>query len=318
MRHVPILLIHGFNGAPTNWTGPDDRFPEFLAAHGFDPDLIRVFDYGYDEHDDKHEYNALGDMREIAHRLDMADSDDPIIQNNSVERLSRDSVARGGPSKITMIGHSSGGLIARYYLSRATPDEFGTCYRGNVGQVICLGTPHQGVDIEDLLDPLPTNFLIYRLMVHAHFMLPPEYHEQVRLVRKEYQQLRKSTVDAFRGEESDEETPALKQFHPGSAFLNDINRPGAMPKDVKFFNIVGNVRTDVSVKVLGRQVLRGGRNFGDMLVSRESASVIPNAPSDCYTIQNTTALDANLGLVHPHVELEHHGEPPVPIHRFLR
>ncbi len=48
MIRLPILLIHGFNGAPTNWTGPSDRFPDFLVEHGFDPDLIRVFSYGYD------------------------------------------------------------------------------------------------------------------------------------------------------------------------------------------------------------------------------------------------------------------------------
>src|SRR5512138_1063764 len=66
----PILLIHGLNGSPSNWTGPDDRFPEFLAAHGYDPALIRVFNYGYEVYNGKRTYNNLGDIRQIAHRLD--------------------------------------------------------------------------------------------------------------------------------------------------------------------------------------------------------------------------------------------------------
>src|SRR4051812_41092796 len=113
MIALPILLIHGFNGQPANWTDPEDRFPEFLAAHDFDPELIRIFSYGFTEREGKPIYNATGDMREIAHRLDKAESADPETRLAAVEQLSRDSVARGGPSKITIIAHSSGGLVAR-------------------------------------------------------------------------------------------------------------------------------------------------------------------------------------------------------------
>src|SRR5690349_20043287 len=122
MIDLPILLIHGFNGQPANWTDPQDRFPDFLAAHDYDPELIRLFSYGFVESANGPVYNATGDMRTIAHRLAENDSTDPETYRAAVDNLSRDSVARGGPSKITIIAHSSGGLIARYYLSCQTED----------------------------------------------------------------------------------------------------------------------------------------------------------------------------------------------------
>ena len=64
---------------------------------------------------------------------------------SSLERLSADSVARGGPAKVTLIGHSLGGVIATYFISRRTPDEFGAVYGGNVARVITIGTPHLGI-----------------------------------------------------------------------------------------------------------------------------------------------------------------------------
>ncbi len=316
----PILLIHGFNGSPGNWTGPADRFPEFLAAQGYDPALIRVFSYGYDDYQGKQTYNNLGDIRQIAHRLDGANSDDPDVRDCSVDQLSRDSVARGGPPKITIIAHSSGGLVARYYLTRQTEDEFGTRYRGNVGRVIFLGTPHRGVDIEDLLDPLPTNFLIYRLMVRLHYLFPPEYHEQARVLRGMFQDLKASTQEALLGD-SDEarEMPAFKQMHPGSNFLNEINRPGAMPQDIEYFNIVGDVRVGLNVEWLDRVIWKWERSFGDLLVSTSSAGAIPNAPSRCDALVEEHCLEVDLGRrLSRLVKLSDTGDHPTPIHRHLR
>lgn len=316
MRLIPILLIHGFNGAPSNWTGPKDRMPEFLAEHGLDPAFVRVFQYGYYTYNGKPIYNALGDMREIAHQLDMTDSSDPDRMVSSVDLLSKESVARGGPSKVTLIAHSSGGLIARYYLSRKTPDQFGTQYRGNVARLICLGTPHSGVDIEDLLDPLPTNFLIYRLMVRLHFLFPPEYHEHAQSLRIKLRELRRAALGAW--DETNAETPAFKQFHPGSEFLDQLNRPGAMPNDVAFFNVVGDIRAQIQVRTGKRTLFHAERGFGDMLVSRESAGIIPNAPSDMTAIPDINCLDVQAPPAIPRAKLDNDFEPPAPIHRWLR
>lgn len=320
MKLQPILLIHGFNGSPHNWTGPADRFPDFLSAHGYDPALIRVFDYGYDENDPERRYNNLGDMRQIAHRLDEGNPSDPAANNYSVDRLSYESVMRGGPPKVTIIAHSSGGLIARYYLTRQTEDEFGTRYRGNVGRVIFLGTPHQGVDIEDLLDPLPTNFLIYRLMLRLHYLFPPSYHEQSETLREMFHGLKQSSREPLSGSTSEaSETPALKEMHPGSAFLQEINHPGAMPREIEYVNIIGDVRGGVIVKWANRVVWTGERSFGDMLVSTHSAGTIPNAPSRTFPLVEKLCLEVDLRRRSSRlVSFTATGEHPTPIHRWLR
>lgn len=322
MTPLPILLIHGFNGSPGNWTGPVDRFPEFLAAHGYDPDLIRVFDYGRGEYKGKPYYNNLGDIREIAHRLDGGGSDHPGLEAYSVDRLSRDSAERGGPAKITIIAHSSGGLVARYYLSRQTEDSFGTRYRGNVNQVIFLGTPHQGVDVEDILDPLP-NHWIYRLMIRLHYLLPPEYHEQSQSLRLKLLNLHASAKQDWSGDGRSqmaiEETPTFKQIHPHSELLNDINRPGAMPLEVGYFNIYGDIRAGVRIRFGDRILLNEERDFGDFLVSARSAGATPNAESQGFPLLEEYCLEVELARRTSRlVEVRSSGEHPTPIHRNLR
>lgn len=322
MRELPILLIHGFNGAPSNWTGPEDRFPEFLEQHGYDPELVRVFDYGSYDYQGKLRYNNLGDIRQIAHHLDEPGSNNPAVQRAAVDALSRDSVARGGPSKVTIIAHSSGGLVARYYLTRQQPDEFGTLYRGNVGRVIFLGTPHQGVDVEDILDPLPSNLLLYRLMVRVHYLLPPEYHDQANSLRDELREMRRMTKQTFFPEaavEGSEETPAFRQLHPGSLFLQDINRPGAMPGDIEYHNIVGDVRAGVQIEWFRQKWIDWEKSFGDFLVSTYSAGSIPNAPSDCFALLQEHCLQVDVSRrISNLVRVTETGEHPVPIHRWLR
>lgn len=319
---MPIMLIHGFNGSPRNWTGPEDLFPEFLAAHGYDPSLIRVFNYGYDIYKGKRYYNNLGDIRQIAHRLDEDASSDPDLLQCSVDRLSRDSVARGGAPQVTIIAHSSGGLVARYYLSRKTEDEFGTLYRGRVGQVIFLGTPHQGVDVEDILDPLP-NHWIYDLMVRLHYLLPPEFHEHTQSLRAKIQNLHASRKQAWAQDQDTgqktEETPTFKQIHPHSEFLNEINRMGAMPADVSYFNIFGDIRLGVRVQFGHRTLVDGERDFGDFLVTTMSAGTIPNARSDPFAIAEEYSLDIDTSKkIRPLVEVQATQDGPTPIHRWLR
>jgi hypothetical protein len=221
-----------------------------------------------------------------------------------------------------MIAHSSGGLVARYYLSRQTPDSFGTRYRGKVGQVIFLGTPHQGVDVEDILDPLP-NHWIYALMVRLHYLFPPEYHEHSESLRNKLLNLHASAKQVWSrnagSEMTVEETPTFKQIHPGSEFLNDINRPGAMPDEVGYFNIYGDVRAGLRVRFGDRFLLNEERDLGDFLVSARSAGTIPNAKSQGYPLAEEYCLEAELARRTSRlVEVRSSGAYPTPIHRILR
>lgn len=307
MIHLPILLIHGFNGQPANWTDPQDRFPEFLAANDYDPELIRLFSYGFVESAAGPVYNATGDMRTIAHRLSEDTSSDPETYRAAVDRLSRDSVARGGPSKITIIAHSSGGLIARYYLSCQTEDEFQTCYKGNVARVIMLGTPHLGVDIEDALDPLPPQ-VVFAILSRMHPAFPKADMDDIQEMNQSVQ-TQHDAADKPSTVESDK-MAAFRQIHPKSDFLRDLNRPGAMPQDISYFNIAGDIRVHAEVDVFDHPLFSKEAGLGDMLVSTDSACTIPNAVSTCDHI--VAEYQLGKGTFDPDKE------KPAPMHRRLR
>ncbi|MCX5785849.1 MAG: alpha/beta fold hydrolase [Elusimicrobia bacterium] len=51
-----------------------------------------------------------------------------------------------GAGKVTLIGHSAGGLAARAYVSSYRLNGSWTAYRGDVDQLITLATPHRGQD----------------------------------------------------------------------------------------------------------------------------------------------------------------------------
>ncbi|WP_269148642.1 esterase/lipase family protein [Carbonactinospora thermoautotrophica] len=55
---------------------------------------------------------------------------------------------RSGQDRIHIVGHSLGGLIARYYVQRLGGDAY-------VDILITVGTPHQGTHAARLLAPLP-------------------------------------------------------------------------------------------------------------------------------------------------------------------
>jgi len=65
----------------------------------------------------------------------------------------------GGPPQVTLIAHSLGGIICRYYLSRREPDPFGTHYSGRVGRLIQIASPNRGVDLLRLVKLAPANAL---------------------------------------------------------------------------------------------------------------------------------------------------------------
>jgi pimeloyl-ACP methyl ester carboxylesterase len=103
---TPILLIHGMIDNRTIFTVLTRR----LRAHGFE----RVVTLNYSP--------VTNDIRAAAESL-----------SAQVEAL----VARTGYERIHVVGHSLGGLIARYYVQRLGGDA-------RVHTLVTLGTPHHG------------------------------------------------------------------------------------------------------------------------------------------------------------------------------
>ncbi|HEX8681136.1 MAG TPA: hypothetical protein VF707_02405 [Ardenticatenaceae bacterium] len=300
-RPVPIMLIHGYNGLVDNWEASD--FRASLIARGADPDLIRVFHYGWREESDPFDvppvappgtlldivsaelrriYNNQGDIRAIASRLAFRDTDDPEALRSQLVRLSMESVARGGPEHVTIVAHSMGGLVARYYLSRRTPDEWGTVNEGVVGRLITIAVPHLGVDLARIVALVPQDAFILRVLRWLEKL--PFVHDEP---SKELAQL-DSLVRAMQLRELEEElpavsqgyfdSPAVRQMTPGSPFMEELNAPGAHPSDVEAALIWGDIRFTGSVRWGPVNLWERAVSLGDLLVTARSASTLPNVP----------------------------------------
>ncbi len=297
-RPFPILFIHGFNGDPGDWT--DGGFRQYLVRHGdLDPSLVRIFRYGLAEDGT---YNNRGDLRQIASRLAGAGLSPEEMGHSSVDQLSADSVAKGGPSRVTLIAHSLGGIISRYYLSRREPDEFGTVYRGNVGRLITIGSPHRGVDLLRLTRFAPRHSLIWRLVRLLEQMglapaLPASaieaweaaFHDQElaergRIVPEVLPDSRVLLTD----------TPIYQQLAPDSPLLAELNRPGTLPDEVECHTFYGDIRVSLRVAAGRVKLIEHAVSFGDMVVPAASACEIPGAQATPHAYITEKVLEVAL------------------------
>lgn len=295
----PVLLIHGFDGTPADWT--NDGFPHYLVQQGgFDPDLIRLFHFGLDAEGD---YNNRGDIRQIASRLAGRETERATDAASSLACLSRDSVAKGGPARVDIVAHSLGGLVARYYLSRREPDEYGTVYQGDVGRLITLGTPHLGVDLTRALNLISPHPFLRRMVEWVERLFgwridPAEQLQEAEDAIHNWQQ--RARRDVFRRMGTLEvdrlDSPALRQVQPESEFLAALNAPGAMPTDVCYYALYGDIRVHLRMG-LGHVLPLYDRtvSLGDLLIPMESAATIPNAAARAYGFGYEQEIVISLG-----------------------
>lgn len=116
-RHTPVLLLHGLFDNRAIF----GRMRRSLSAHGW-------------EHVHALNYNPVTvDVREAAELFGRH-----VLHTREVY----------GGERVAVIGHSLGGLIARYYVQRLGGDE-------HVHTVVTLGTPHEGTLSAHLVHPLP-------------------------------------------------------------------------------------------------------------------------------------------------------------------
>jgi pimeloyl-ACP methyl ester carboxylesterase len=299
-RPLPILMIHGFNGNPWDWRG--GRLPAgsgglrraLLSGGELDPDLVRLFHYGTAEDGT---YNSRGDLRRIASRLAGAGLSASEAIHSSVDRLSADSVARGGPPRVTLIAHSLGGIICRYYLSRSQPDEFGTVYTGKVGRLIQIASPNRGVDLLRLTKLIPANSLAWRLIraleklglapslpgeaigAWEAMLVQDQIAERVGLIPELGQSTRSPGGPSLtEGEQvMIADSPILHQLDPDGPLLTELNRTGTMPDEVECHAFYGDIRVSVRVASGGLTLLNHSQSFGDLTVPASSAREIPGA-----------------------------------------
>jgi triacylglycerol lipase len=105
----PILLVHGFIDNHAIFTVREHA----LRRRGFQ--TLSAYDYGL-----------------LTHNIPRA----AVRLGQAIEKLA----AKSGYEHIHVIGHSLGGLIARYYVQRLGGDSY-------VRTLVTLGTPHQGTQL---------------------------------------------------------------------------------------------------------------------------------------------------------------------------
>ncbi len=114
---TPILLVHGIVDNHSIFTVMERA----LRRRGFR--TLAAYDYGLLTRDVPEAAGLLGE---------------------EIEKL----VANTGYERVHVIGHSLGGLIARYYVQRMGGDAF-------VHTLVTLGTPHQGTQLAYAMPVLP-------------------------------------------------------------------------------------------------------------------------------------------------------------------
>ena len=274
------MLVHGFDGLPTVWTESGFR-PRLIADGDLDPNLVRAFDYGIAADGT---YNNRGDLRAIASRLAGANltADERLLC--SVDQLRDNSVARGGPAQVTLIAHSLGGIICRYYLSRAAPDPWGGVYRGNVGKLITIGSPHLGVDLARITELMPRGSLIWwfiRLLEKLGLApaRPASIARDLDVALRRQQAAARCAAGAGSLDERVllTDSPIYSQLHPESDVLRDLNRPHVMPPGIACHALYGDLRYAVQVAANAVKLVDQTVSFGDLVVAADSARAIPYA-----------------------------------------
>ncbi|MFD9536488.1 esterase/lipase family protein [Streptomyces sp. NPDC060010] len=116
-QRPPALLLHGFN---------DNRSIFVLLRRALGADgLRRVETYNYSP--------FTRDLRATARHL---------------ARRVEDLCERSGQERVDLVGHSLGGLVARYYVQRLGGDA-------RVRTLVTLGTPHAGTRVAPFMDAHP-------------------------------------------------------------------------------------------------------------------------------------------------------------------
>lgn len=119
---VPVVLVHGLASEPVHaWGAPGDGggepryFYRFLVDNGYEPGK-HLFTVDYS---------------------DMNNGDYAVIFKDRLMRVIDQARRASGSTRVDVVAHSMGGLVARYYLN--TP-----YYRDDVRTLVMLGTPNHG------------------------------------------------------------------------------------------------------------------------------------------------------------------------------
>ncbi len=279
----PVILIHDLGGSPHDW----DRWglvSYLVNVGGFDPRLIRRFDFGYVRRGTVPCYDAQGDLILIARRLAGDPAGDDAYR---VDALAAESRALGGPDRVSIVAVGAGGIIARYYLSRRTPDALGTVYNGAVDKVILVGAPNRGAQLGAMANalPRPTRWLPW-------FRRPyPE--PTLKAVLAGVEALRDGVLAEMPSEGCPPLSPkslGLLQISEQSFLLRYLNRAECAPKGVRFHCLAGEITLRLVAPGAGGR-RRWELHLGDLLVKSDSATRIAGVRPEVFLFSRAYEVD---------------------------
>ena len=152
----PVIFVHGLASDAGTWTS----IAQVLAGQGWDFGGAPTF------------MPAISGVTGVSagdfYTMNFSDHDAPIFpsQNLTLDRQGYELAAiiqavldaNPGASKVILTAHSMGGLAAREYLqglARANAAAPRIPYRGDVAQLIAIGTPHLGTPLASLCQSRP-------------------------------------------------------------------------------------------------------------------------------------------------------------------
>jgi pimeloyl-ACP methyl ester carboxylesterase len=150
-------------------------------------------------------------------------------------------------SKVDLVAHSMGGLIARHYIESSNYDE-------DIDQLITLGTPHRGSPeaylkweagegFFTILDSIAKKLFQIEAFHSGHFYLKDYIQEEVKSVGELL------PIYDYLFKISDDRMKEYPYDYPKNTFLENLNKEENVSKlsKVKFYNIVGDTGKDETI-----------------------------------------------------------------------
>ena len=245
-RIHPVILIHGINDVASNCdatSGP--LFFSSLVKDGYNLRFVTTFAYT-----DKQRFSEMEDD-------DVTDKTEDSYQDISkVAKYLKSEIdflyEKSGQAKIDIVAHSLGGIVTREYL-RQNPNDHKIC------RFIDLATPHSG-----------SSYVSY---INALSSVPKE-------LRPSIFDMQISIAEQFGYQTPDKDAPSWRQLDSldKGGFLATLNVTPS-DKTVQYWMLYGDIKFQINVDLFGLKITPPPVSVGDLVVSSQNASTIPDLAS---------------------------------------
>jgi len=231
----PVIVTPGIMGSATQYIGGIGELKLDPILHTYDNLIASFKENGYEEGKNLFEFP-----------YEWRDSN--ILTAGLLKQKIQDVKNETKISKVDLVAHSMGGLVARYYI-----EEPG--YQDDVDQLITLGTPHKGAPesylkweagegFEDPLDKIAKAIF----QIEAHVMGYNDLKEYIQARVKSVQELLPD-YDYLK-EASNGEIRSYPNNYPRNTFLEFLNNQTRVDNlsKVNLFSIIGNTNSDKTIK----------------------------------------------------------------------